>query len=421
MNILSIFALFSAVFALVQGIYVIILNPRSRLHLLFLGITLCLAQWSLCAMFGFSAPDLETINFWLRASSPGISFHHALTLHFVLEISGYSKKIPKSLIIALYLPSVFFCWYGMTHQFVFTTFIRTGSFWTGVPMLDSPVFLAFMGQYLFYYVISAVLLLNWVRNSNSNRLKIQGRIMFASIVFTILIYNIEPFLLPYITEYRTLVISVNAGILWVTGFWIAIIRYRLFTWEKYHVIRDIFDSIEQSVLLLDPDLHILAGNHRSAGILKIAYESLPGKKAVDYIDGIVEIVTVREENSSRVLFFKVTDAEGGIHTFRYLVSPMRDTYGDFYGYLLAGNIIPGFDQLMNDYNLTGRELSIVRHIANGLTGKDIAAAECIALTTVKSHLTHIYNKTGTNNHMELLRLLAGYENRTGELATFFSN
>jgi DNA-binding NarL/FixJ family response regulator len=65
------------------------------------------------------------------------------------------------------------------------------------------------------------------------------------------------------------------------------------------------------------------------------------------------------------------------------------------------------------FGLTKRELEIVRQVVAGCTNKEIAERSAISENTVKSHLTHIFNKLGASNRVELAlfaahhRLLSG--------------
>jgi two-component system, NarL family, nitrate/nitrite response regulator NarL len=53
------------------------------------------------------------------------------------------------------------------------------------------------------------------------------------------------------------------------------------------------------------------------------------------------------------------------------------------------------------FGLTHRELEIVRMVVAGYTNKEIAQKSSIGENTVKSHLTHIFNKLGASNRVEL--------------------
>jgi two-component system nitrate/nitrite response regulator NarL len=53
------------------------------------------------------------------------------------------------------------------------------------------------------------------------------------------------------------------------------------------------------------------------------------------------------------------------------------------------------------FGLTPRELDIVRMVVGGSTNKEIGEKLAIGENTVKSHLTHIFNKVGASSRIEL--------------------
>ena len=53
------------------------------------------------------------------------------------------------------------------------------------------------------------------------------------------------------------------------------------------------------------------------------------------------------------------------------------------------------------FGLTPRELEIVRMVVGALTNKEIGEKLAIGENTVKSHLTHIFNKVGASSRIEL--------------------
>jgi two-component system nitrate/nitrite response regulator NarL len=53
------------------------------------------------------------------------------------------------------------------------------------------------------------------------------------------------------------------------------------------------------------------------------------------------------------------------------------------------------------FGLTRREIEIVRSVVAGYSNREIAVRSSITENTVKSHLTHIFNKLGASNRVEL--------------------
>ena len=50
--------------------------------------------------------------------------------------------------------------------------------------------------------------------------------------------------------------------------------------------------------------------------------------------------------------------------------------------------------------LTKRELELLQYLAQGLSNKELADILFLSITTIKWHLSHIYNKLGVANRFE---------------------
>ena len=85
----------------------------------------------------------------------------------------------------------------------------------------------------------------------------------------------------------------------------------------------------------------------------------------------------------------------------------------------VSGILPGLRKLdtvrrqTKAFGLTRRELQVLREVVAGYTNKEIAERIHISENTVKAHMTHIFNKLGASNRVELAlfathhRLLSG--------------
>ena len=73
-------------------------------------------------------------------------------------------------------------------------------------------------------------------------------------------------------------------------------------------------------------------------------------------------------------------------------------------------IVPPFpgEAFAKLYGLTGSELRVLLAMAPGLSVKEAAEVLGVSETTAKTHLQHIYGKTGTSKQTELLHLFMSY-------------
>jgi DNA-binding NarL/FixJ family response regulator len=83
------------------------------------------------------------------------------------------------------------------------------------------------------------------------------------------------------------------------------------------------------------------------------------------------------------------------------------TGGIWLGHTRADRVEAGFKKLAAArrqsvaFGLTPREVEIIRAVVAGCSNREIAERVSISENTVKSHLTHIFNKSGASNRVEL--------------------
>jgi DNA-binding CsgD family transcriptional regulator len=61
--------------------------------------------------------------------------------------------------------------------------------------------------------------------------------------------------------------------------------------------------------------------------------------------------------------------------------------------------------LLGRHGISDREREVLALLSEGRTYREMADALCVSLATIKSHVSHLYDKTGTRNKVELINLL----------------
>ena len=62
--------------------------------------------------------------------------------------------------------------------------------------------------------------------------------------------------------------------------------------------------------------------------------------------------------------------------------------------------------MMDAYGLTSAEVRVAASVASGMTISEAAGRLQVSVNTVKTHLRHVYGKTGTRRQAELCRMVA---------------
>jgi len=103
---------------------------------------------------------------------------------------------------------------------------------------------------------------------------------------------------------------------------------------------------------------------------------------------------VSKETATELLFKSIRTVVAG----QYWVG--RQEVSDLVA-ALRGLLPAGADERSRSFGLTKRELEIVAAIVEGCTNRDIAQKFTLSEDTVKHHLTHIFDKLGVSNRLEL--------------------
>ena len=67
----------------------------------------------------------------------------------------------------------------------------------------------------------------------------------------------------------------------------------------------------------------------------------------------------------------------------------------------------GLESFGIKYDLTKREVEIVRCLINNEKNDQIAERLSISVSTVKTHIRNIYSKTGVSHRLDLFNLIGG--------------
>ncbi|MFN8256403.1 MAG: helix-turn-helix transcriptional regulator [Bacteroidales bacterium] len=200
--------------------------------------------------------------------------------------------------------------------------------------------------------------------------------------------------------------------IWLFGMWYCLIKYRFMGINPATISNDILSNIEDLVILLDPGLNILTLNKRALELLKPANNGI-GKHISHFLPDFKKIengiIKLTHENSSSLscrLHFVSSGNEKILMDSK--IKQLNDKYEDLLGYLVIANEVKEIKKMRTSFNITDREANVVQSIIAGKTNHEIAHELKISERTVKSHITHIFNKLNIDNRIQLMMLLKDF-------------
>jgi PAS domain S-box-containing protein len=398
---------------LIIGFHVLFIDKKSCTHRLFFFICVMLSFIGLDAFFVFSAQTKGELLFWYRMALFPYFFFPPLIMHFCLDLTSYIKKM-KFLVFLFYLPVLpFFLYTLFGGSVIYSDFVKQDGVWIFVPAYNSLWFYFYVAYLNIYHLLTAVLIILWGVKSKKKRIERQAVIVAFSLLSMPVAATIENVVLPAVTSYKSPGIGPLYYAFLALGVWFALVRYRFLNIAPELVSKDVACNIDESIILLDEQLHILRINAKTEALIGRKRAALIGKE-------FSAVFSQHEKLYSEILYmlkgsisdfscrvgFKKIDGTSVLMDTKFSV--VRDSFNDVLGVLVLGREVKELKQLKTFYKFTRREADAIQCIINGFANKEIAGFLGIAERTVKAHLTHIYNKCGVSSKVQLFSLLKDF-------------
>ncbi|MBN2353876.1 MAG: PAS domain-containing protein [Spirochaetales bacterium] len=197
------------------------------------------------------------------------------------------------------------------------------------------------------------------------------------------------------------------GTLCMFGIWVAMLRYRLLAVTDKKVCRDMIETMDAFVLMLDAGGRVVMQNRTAERLLGRSLKDTAGRPLAEVIGDTADC---REALSSLKAGRPAADAcqispDGGKTELALRFSPVKDAAGDPLGFMVLGREVKGVRHFRRRFQVTAREWEAIHKLVTGATNREIAHTLGIAERTVKAHLSSVYGKLGVENKVQLIGVL----------------
>lgn len=412
MNILSALSIFAFMINAYLGLYIFFLDKKSIINRLFILISSIQTVWSFGAILLYSAIDKTFVWFLFKIYFLIVIPYFALMLHFCIKITNIIK-IKKWLSIILYIPVLMLLYPSQTAFVLYNDVVKIRNYWVFTLTTGSIWSYIYIIYYHTYIIASLILLFIWNRKSESIKDKRQSLLIFVSLLLSLLLSIIEGILLPVFTSYKTLGLAPIYATIWMIGVWYSIVKYRFLTITTTLVSNDIIDNIDESIILVNNELHIMTINNKVENLLEYSIDDIKSNNISKIIledDSIQEEIKKMKEGdyksfSSRVHFIKKDNSKTLMDAKFKIV---KDKFNDTLGILVIGREVRELKQFKSIYKITDRQAEIIQFIIQGKSNREIASLLGVTARTIKGHITYIYHKLRVSNKIELFNLLKNF-------------
>ena len=378
---------------------------------LFFLLCCSMAWFIFCAGLSVSSAEKEGVIFWYRLSSFGFAPFYAFNLHFYINLTFGGRTKPW--VYLLYLPVPLILGATLFSQSLFNEFIFINGNWRFYPAYYSPWFWVYVVYYFPFTAATVPIIHIRARQTGLKRHKKQAFYISLFALLTLLIGSLTDFVLTAFPGYTLPTFGPLTVAFYILGMWFVLMRFGFMEPLPSAVADVIIDNIEEMVFLLDPRFRIIRINRFARSILAIPEET--SFQGADYAD-----FTSDQKKTAKYLAYlrdsdKKSDTSGtvytsgerDIHGVTYTVK-LSDTLDEITGYLVMSREEKARADFIRHYRVTPREMEIVDLCLSGGSSSYISTRLKIAERTVETHLTNIFNKTGTNSRIELFALAAKY-------------
>ncbi|MGL4369408.1 MAG: LuxR C-terminal-related transcriptional regulator [Spirochaetota bacterium] len=383
---------------------------RNRVNALFCALCVSMIVWNFSGGLAYSISTLSTFILLSRISFIGFFLFFPLNLHFYLTVSrtDYAKKI----LLLNYAPAVILSAYQFADSFLFSSFIRYNSEWTGTVNYGSPWLYIAVLYFSAYSALSFFILLKWYSHTAARKERIYALSILVFFNTANAATVVSTFILPAFDLFRFQFAGLALFNLYVLCLFFLVAKFRFMSIVNPSRAHELISSMNDLVFILNTELTISeASTHgrfpaaRRQG--SVSYTALiKGDKALGHrlsalvrgkTDNFTHPVCYHDEGDS-------IQTNSGFHA-------IKDRFGDCTGVLVISNEIRQISRFRDRFRITERELEIIGLVIAGSSYCEVSHKLAISERTVERHLTNIYNKLGINNRIELYIVAEEYNIR----------
>jgi len=407
----SIICVLIALICLYVGLNTLLSNKKRAGNRIFFLICLWIAALNILAVVAYSSKTKTEVVFWTHIVGFFAHTFFPLNLHFYVRLFR-GKKLPSFSLFLLYGPMFLLMPVSIISHKAYYDFSFIDGKWKWIPETGSPWVYIYLSLVILYSVLTVFYILRYSRNSKSNREKTLGRLLIINYTITIITGIIFIGILPSI--YKAMEnIGLSYSLFYILGLFFAVFRYRFFTFRSFFVAEEIISHISDIVILVNPDYKIAHYNKKFSDCFPAEKNNFKGfsifELTVENRDFRQSISGLSTEGVGRFnCRLDYISREETIPTDTY-VSVITDNFHDVSGFIIISTISRNRNLFKKTFGITDREFDVIDLILNGSSNEDIGKKLGITERTVESHCLHIYNKTGTNDRIDLFRISAEYD------------
>ena len=277
MSIYTILSFLVFLIYLAFGIYVLRLDPKSRLNRAFVLLAASFAVWAFSYALFYGASNEQSAFFWYKISGLGRYLYPVFLLQIALILTKKDIRNNWLFQILIYIPAIIFIYGTFNTPFYTQDLVRINSEWYEILNPNSYWLLFYILYNAVYDIYALLLIAIWGYKSKDLRSKKQSQIIFITGFLAFIVGGTVSIIIPMLGIFIFPSIPQISTVILFLGTFYAIVRYKLLILTPAIAAEEIVTRITDLVIFMDPEGKIIKINKQMKKTLGYEQSELEGK------------------------------------------------------------------------------------------------------------------------------------------------
>ncbi len=406
----EVLACFTFAAAIMVGILVLRNKTESSPRRLCFLLCLALALWSMTALSFAHARTLPHMRALFRSSVVLAGLNAALMLHFTLRLTEPSKQKWGDYPWLLYLPTAAIILVALRSGSYLQGFSRTGDTWVYWPPYSSPALIVFAVYWIAYYGLSLALFFARSRRDQNLEVRRHCRILFWSLLVSAVLIASKTLLFPALIDVPIHGAAPSFKLVWLVAVAVVMDRDRFLLGRLKAERQALREIPELPLVTTDTRGRVIALNREAEELFDTYQHRMAGRCVGNLIKSTSAISSVLErlgdgEAPPATCDLEIARSDDSRVAVTAQISRLCDNWSRHVGYLLVFRQRMAVPEVRSRFRLSRREADVLLCLVDGCTNREIAEQLYVSERTVKTHVTHIFQKLGVGNRTRAISLL----------------
>jgi PAS domain S-box-containing protein len=297
------------------AVYIFIKNPKALVNRICVAILICFGLWSFSFVFVHNPSSSKNIaRLFLNICSLGWVSFSSFFLWFILVFSRKRRILKQKWLYLLLFGILPVFIYKQWTNFIFTDLSKEYYGWK--PLFGPTIWAyLFFLYYLSFMGIGLYMNLKFIRNTQNHVLKKQAKIIFVTVLITLILGTFSDVIFPLLHIHVIPNIANSFSLIWAVGVVYAMVKYNFLTITPAAAASNIISTMFDCLILLNLGGDIVTVNRATLRLLGYNESELKGASVSilfskeELKKGLIKKIVGEGELKNKDFLFKTKDGK----------------------------------------------------------------------------------------------------------------